>query len=159
MSRRRKYTNIAGLAVLGFFVIAIIAVSGSKWLTRRSEVRDTEKLLNYVAAGFANSDHEIMKQWAIGGPGFKDSWGNQLVIKSKEGEEGYRFVSKGPDGELETEDDISSRVHKLTLKTKAQDIFTKKPHIKEENPEEPEENPSTFDKAKEWLKKKWSKDE
>ena len=69
----RKYTNIAGLCVLGFFVIVMIAMSGSKWLVSRSEVRDTEKLLNYVAAGFANSDHEIMKQWAIGGPGFKVS--------------------------------------------------------------------------------------
>lgn len=157
MSGRKKYTNMAGVAVLGFFVIAMICVSGSKWLSSRSEVRETEKQLNRVAEGFANNDREIILQWASGE--HPDLWGNQFVPKSVKG--GYRFVSKGPDGELGTEDDIVGRVYKPTIKKRVQNVFVKKPHVekKTEELEEKPHDPSTIDKAKGWWKRMRSKDE
>jgi hypothetical protein len=163
MSRGRKYTSLAGLAVLGVFVIVMICVGGSEWLSSRSEVKSTEKMLNTVAEGFANNDRETVLQWAEGG--YSDSWGNQFILQHKDGEEGYRMLSKGPDGELGTDDDLSSRVHKPTIKKRVQDVLTIRPKPDEEEKAEPTvepkpHTPSTLDRAKGWLRKKWEgKDE
>ncbi len=113
-SRKRRYTNIAGLAVLGFFVIVVACVSISRWSDNRNEIASTEALLNDVAEGFAKNDREIIKQWGRGG--YSDSWGGPIVLLKSDRAEGYSFISKGPDGEMGTEDDISSRVHKPILK-------------------------------------------
>ena len=158
MDRKRKYTNLIGLVVLSVFVIAILGVQASKWVAKNAERSSTAKQLNQVAAGFADNNREIILKWGTGG--YSDSWGGPLILESKDDEEGYRLLSKGPDGELGTEDDVSSRVHKPTPKKKVQDIFVKKPHVeKKKKKEKQPEKPSTFDRAKGWLKKKWDGDE
>lgn len=159
MSKGRKYTSLAGLVVFGVFVIVMLCVGGSQWLTGRGEIKDTENMLNHVAKSFANNDRETVLQWAQGG--YSDSWGNQFILESKDDEDGYRMLSKGPDGELGTADDVSSRVYKPTVKKLVQDVLTIKPKPKEDSTVETKPHaPSTFEKAKGWLKNKWDgKDE
>jgi len=78
----------------------------------------------------------------------------QLIIKSKtDDKEGYRFVSKGPDGELETEDDIYSRRYKIKKDVNKPHAEKKK---KKKKPEKKEEKkPSAYETTRDWLKNKW----
>lgn len=120
MSRKRAITNWVGLVCLGGFVIAILVSGGSKFFQKNQEIKDTEVLLNFVAEGFSHKDRNVIMQWAEGG--YSDVWGNHLILRGND-DGSFRFVSKGPDGVIDTDDDVTGRLHRYEV----HEIFKPKP--------------------------------
>ena len=106
MSRKRKATNIIGLVCLGGFVLVIVFVSGTKKLEENKKVRATKSALDHVAEDFVKN-REVVMQWAKGE--YSDIWGNNFILTTNKGG-GVQMLSKGPDGDLGTKDDIESRI-------------------------------------------------
>lgn len=95
-------SNAAGLGTLIFFVFVVLVVGCTRWGIRRYYFKQTREMLRTVAVGFASHDKDVMDQWARGE--FQDPWKNSPVILENDGS--VCFVSKGPDGQLDTGDDI-----------------------------------------------------
>lgn len=117
---KRGYVNYMGVLSFLFLFGAIAATKTYEWYVeskerakaeelRTNRDRETEKLLNYVAEGFAKNDKDIQMRWAKNE--FTDPWGKSvfLAINNKIG--GTLFLSKGEDGVEFTEDDIMSEIH------------------------------------------------
>lgn len=148
--RSRRRTNILGMLVLGIFVFAIFVTQGAKWFRNSQDEKITKNMLDHVAECFANDDRETIKQWGMGG--YQDPWGNQIVVADSPSGV-YAFLSKGPDGEEGTDDDVLSNSYTRPVKTvKSIVVLPKKPNPKQQKAA------STLDKAKGWLKNKWNGD-
>ncbi len=79
-------------------------------LFRQDIGRYPEKLIDLVERPDDIEDDD--KRWSkyLDQPNFTDPWGNELVYR-EEGEvneDGFDVLSKGPDGEEDTEDDIGN---------------------------------------------------
>lgn len=106
VSRKRKMSSLIGVAVLGVFVIIIVVVQSTKALKDRAKVKETEVVLNEIGEGFAHLNQEIITTWAKGE--YQDAWGNHLILVGDSGT--VMFISKGPDGELGTKDDMRGEI-------------------------------------------------
>lgn len=102
VTRSKRMTNLIGLSVLGMFVIAIVLVQGIGAIKNKAKINDTRGVLNLLGEGFATHNNLIVKKWAEGG--YQDAWGGPLLVDGDANT--VVFDSKGPDGELGTEDDV-----------------------------------------------------
>lgn len=112
--RNRKVTNIIGLVALAIFVMFIVATKVAKSVAERKNKEETEESLLHVCNGFKANDKAIIHSWACGA--YQDAWDNDLILIDSASSTGLTvFASKGPDGELNTDDDIRHAVLRPTL--------------------------------------------
>lgn len=113
VERKKRISNTIGLIVLLFFAFVL----GGRYLfvklKKDGELQATQKTLDEVADGFAKNDKEVMLKWARGE--YKDSWGNGIVLVSDD-RTTVVMGSSGPDGILDTEDDMRSERHRSVRK-------------------------------------------
>lgn len=104
VDKRRKYTNLFGVAVFLLFIVAICSVKGYEWNKARKEaqkrIADTNAQVHDLAWNVAFHIEEFPT------PAPVDSWGNPL--EESRTDKGVSILSAGPDGEYETDDDIKS---------------------------------------------------
>lgn len=144
MQRKRRMSNIIGIAVFATFVTAILIAGAVRMVQNRGHVQEARNLTNEVAAAFADNDVQVIDKWSRGQ--YVDPWQNQLVLLSS-GPAGVQMVSKGPDGNLDTGDDIIS------------DLFVPKLEKIQDRPKEvPPAKKGIFDRMKSFFKKKDSPD-
>ena len=103
-SFRRKLTNALGVLVLIILAIVMAFV----FILRSLAVKETEQLVDDLGHDFAQGNSEVVMEWARGE--VVDSWENQVVLVQSDSS-AVQFVSKGPDGEMDTDDDIVGEVH------------------------------------------------
>jgi hypothetical protein len=151
---KKRWTNIFGVVVMLVFVMAILVTGAVKWTKTKAQVNEAIQEVNYVADSFAEG--KGIDAWAKGA--VVDPWDNGYILL-KNDPDGVQMLSKGPDGEEGTEDDITSEVFvppvpeppepkKKSLMEKAKDLLPKK----DKKPEK-EDKPSLMDRAKGWFSK------
>lgn len=108
-TRKRNMAN--ALAVLALvFVIGLIASEFMiRWYRSLQQVNQTKETLTNVSAALLENDKPAIRQWATGH--LKDAWDQSVVISTNNDHE-VEVVSKGPDKEFGTEDDVSHSVEK-----------------------------------------------
>ena len=115
--RKRRISNYVGALVLVVLVATIGIYKGVEWMGARGKVNETKKTLQRLCKGFAKNDKAVIAEWASGS--VKDAWGNQIILHSDDRTR-IVFVSKGPDGVLNTPDDIGSEQVRPSAKTETQ---------------------------------------
>jgi len=99
---KQKFSNLLGLAMLSFFVILVMTMGALRWAALGS----TRDHLDILAQKVAHLDRPALMNWASGNE--KDHWDNTFVLERNS--EDVQFRSKGPDGVLDTKDDILGKV-------------------------------------------------
>jgi len=102
----QKRSNMIGLVALGVFFIAIVCYVTYGNMQERQAIQDTVAQVNNMAVNFANHTDAPIQEWAQGK--IVDPWEGQLILTKSSSKDGVQVVSKGPDGDLNTEDDIRS---------------------------------------------------
>lgn len=115
--KKRRISNYIGLVVLLALLVTIGGYKGIEWLNHRNKARDTEATLKTLCRAFAKNDKAVIADWAAGN--YKDVWGNQIVLHSDDRSK-IVFVSKGPDGLIDTADDIRSEEVRPSSRPEAQ---------------------------------------
>ncbi len=104
VDKRRKYTNLFGVAVFLLFIVAICSVKGYEWHKAKKEAQKRIVDTNAQVYDLAWDIAFHIKEFPTPAP--VDSWGNPL--EENRTDKGVSILSAGPDGEYETEDDIKS---------------------------------------------------
>lgn len=107
-TRRRRRSNAIGVATLALFVIAIICYVTGKGIQTAAHKKKARESVNALAYDFTQGKSESVMKWARGE--VVDPWGHQVVLVESSSD-GVQIASKGPDGELGTEDDVQSDVY------------------------------------------------
>lgn len=115
--KKRRISNYIGVGVLVALLATIGIYKGVEWVKSRNKVSQTEKTLQKLCKGFAKNDKAVIAEWAAGT--VKDAWDNQIVLHSDDRTK-IVFVSKGPDGVLDTPDDIRSEETRPSARAETQ---------------------------------------
>jgi prophage tail gpP-like protein len=117
MAQKRRMTNLLALAVFVSFILIVVAFKSREAIKINRQIEATKAVLEEVANYFAEGDLNATMQWARGE--YKDAWQNTVVLNLNDEERGVQFISKGPDEELYTEDDVHSSVFKMVIQEDA----------------------------------------
>lgn len=102
----QQWINRVGIVLLGMFLIVIGLIQLEQWGEQQAKIKETNKILHVLVESFAHNDHEIINSWAAGK--IQDAWQGPMILSSIDNK--ISFTSKGPDGELDTNDDLKSEV-------------------------------------------------
>lgn len=118
--KKRPISNQIGLGVLVILLVTIGGYKGIEWLNNRNKAKDTEAALKTLCRAFAKNDKAVIADWAAGK--YKDVWGNQIILHADDRSK-IVFVSKGPDGLIDTADDIRSEEVRPSTRAETQAVL------------------------------------
>lgn len=117
--RKRRISNYIGFFALTVIVGGVLVLNGINWVQKSSKISSTKKTLAELCKGFTKNDKAVIGKWARGE--YVDSWNNHIVLEAADRTNSkVVFVSKGPDGQLGTPDDIRSEECKPSSRAEAQ---------------------------------------
>ncbi len=112
-SALRRSFRAVSITIISVLLISVVAIlvygklsqekDTTKKMTRMKESLEKYKSHhNQYPAGLAEliGNDPLKKEW------YQDSWGNEIVYKATKDGQGYELRSSGPDGKLQTEDDL-----------------------------------------------------
>lgn len=148
--RKRRISNVVGLALLaglaGTFGVYKLIV----YVNRADELTKTKKVMEIVADGFGRNDPKVVGKWASGQ--YVDAWGNPIILEAGDTKE-FSLLSKGPDGEAGTADDIRASGRRKKEPPKSARTQADKNEPPKEEAKAAEEGPGLIDRGREVIDK------